>query len=74
MNAHNDVKRPSDQSLDARLVLAAVQLRFAAQVDIDTQLLRIAAVKSMLRVDDRTHTTLLLGFGNDMSSDSSLTR
>ena len=29
MNAHNDVKRPSDQSLDARLVLAA----FAARVD-----------------------------------------
>jgi hypothetical protein len=34
MNAHNDVKRPSDQSLDARLVLAAAQLRFAARVDL----------------------------------------
>jgi hypothetical protein len=33
MNAHNDVKRPSKQSLDARLVLAAAQLRFAARVD-----------------------------------------
>ena len=33
MNAHNDFKRPSDQSLDARLVLAAAQLRFAARVD-----------------------------------------
>jgi hypothetical protein len=33
MNAHNDVKRPSDQSLDARLVLAAAQQRFAARVD-----------------------------------------
>ena len=33
MNARNDVKRSSDQSLDARLVLAATQLRFAAQVD-----------------------------------------
>ena len=33
MNARNDVKRPSDQSLDARLVLAAVQLRFASRVD-----------------------------------------
>ena len=32
MNAHNDVKRPSDQSLDARLVLAA-RLRFASRVD-----------------------------------------
>jgi hypothetical protein len=33
MNARNDVKRPSDQSLDARLVLAAAQVRFAAWVD-----------------------------------------
>jgi hypothetical protein len=31
MNAHNDVKRPSDQSLDERLV--AAQLRIAARVD-----------------------------------------
>jgi hypothetical protein len=34
MNARNDVNRPSDQSLDARLVLAAAQLRFAARVDL----------------------------------------
>ena len=33
MNARNDIKKPSDQSLDARFVLAAAQLRFAAQVD-----------------------------------------
>jgi hypothetical protein len=33
MNARNDVKKLSDQSLDPRLVLAAVQLRFAARVD-----------------------------------------
>lgn len=33
MNARNDVKRPSDQSLDARLVLAAARLRFVARVD-----------------------------------------
>src|SRR5258707_8482660 len=33
MNAHNHVKRPSDQSLDATLVLAAAQLRIAARVD-----------------------------------------
>jgi hypothetical protein len=33
MNAHNDVKRPSDQSLDAKPAMAAVQLRFAALVD-----------------------------------------
>jgi hypothetical protein len=34
MNARNDVKRPSDQSLDAKLVLAAARLRFAARVDL----------------------------------------
>jgi hypothetical protein len=33
MNARNDVKRPSDHNLNARLVLAAVQLRIAARVD-----------------------------------------
>jgi hypothetical protein len=33
MKARNDSKRPSDQSLGARLVLAAAQLRFAAWVD-----------------------------------------
>jgi hypothetical protein len=33
MNARNNVKRPSNQSLGARLVLAAAQLRFAARVD-----------------------------------------
>jgi hypothetical protein len=34
MNARNDVKRPSDQNLDARRVLAALQLRLAARVDL----------------------------------------
>src|SRR5262245_3231637 len=33
MNPRNDVKKPSDQGFDARFVLAAAQLRFAAQVD-----------------------------------------
>ena len=33
MNARNDVKRSSNQSLDARLVLAAARLRFATWVD-----------------------------------------
>jgi len=33
MNARNDLKKLSDRSLDARLVLAAAQLRFAARVD-----------------------------------------
>ena len=33
MNARNEVQRPSDQSFDARVVLAAAQLRFAALVD-----------------------------------------
>ena len=34
MNTRNDVKRPSDQSFDARHVLAAARLQFAARVDI----------------------------------------
>ena len=33
MNARNEIKRPFDQSLNARRVLAAAQLRFAARVD-----------------------------------------
>jgi hypothetical protein len=33
MKARNDVKRPFDQSLELRLVLAALQQRFAAWVD-----------------------------------------
>ena len=34
MNAHNDVKRAFDLSLDARPVLAALRLRLAAWVDV----------------------------------------
>jgi hypothetical protein len=34
MNAHNDIKRPSDQGLDARHALAGVRLRFAALADV----------------------------------------
>jgi hypothetical protein len=34
MKARNDAERPSNQSLGARLVLAAARLRFAAWVDV----------------------------------------
>jgi len=34
MNARNDINRPSNQSLGARLVRAAHQLRFGARVDL----------------------------------------
>jgi hypothetical protein len=34
MNARNNVNRPSHQALNARRVLAAAQLRFAAWVDL----------------------------------------
>jgi hypothetical protein len=34
MNARNDAKRPFDLSLDARPVLAEVQLRLAAWADV----------------------------------------
>ena len=33
MNARNEIKRTSDQSLHAKLVLAAARLRFATRVD-----------------------------------------
>jgi hypothetical protein len=33
MKAHNGVKRPSDQSFDARVVIAPAQVRLAALVD-----------------------------------------
>jgi hypothetical protein len=33
MNARNNVKKPFDQSLAPRFVLAAARLRFAARVD-----------------------------------------
>src|SRR5258708_39819320 len=33
MNARNDIERPTDQSLDTRLLLAAVHRRFAVRVD-----------------------------------------
>ena len=58
MNARNDVKRPSDQSLDARLVLAAAQLRFAARVDflVARWLERCATnVEASARSGDRTN-------------------
>jgi len=59
MNAHNDVKR-FDQSLDARLVLAAVQLRVTAWVDllVARWLARCAANVEAAQVlfPDRKHT------------------
>ena len=33
MNARNDFNRPFDQTFDPRLMLAAVQQRFASRVD-----------------------------------------
>jgi hypothetical protein len=33
MNARNDVKKPSDQSLDASRMLAVAQVRFTARVN-----------------------------------------
>jgi hypothetical protein len=34
MNAQSDVKKPFDQSFDPRLLLAAVQQRLAARIDV----------------------------------------
>ena len=54
MIARNNVKRPSDQSLDARLVLAAAQLRLAAQVEF-----LVARWLEALRHERRGRTTVV---------------
>ena len=62
MNARNDVKRPSDRSLDARLLLAAAQLRVAARVDflVARWLERCAtnaeAAQLLFKTDRKAHT------------------
>ena len=62
MNARSDVKRPSDQSFDARLVLAAAQRRFAAWVDflVAPWLERCAtnaeAAQLLFKTDRKAHT------------------
>jgi len=62
MNARSDVKRPSDQSFDARFVPAAAQLRFAAWVDflVARWLERCAtnaeAAQWLFKTDRKAHT------------------
>jgi len=57
MNARSEVKRLSDQSLDAKLVLAAAQLRFAASVDflvaywLDRCATNAEAAQRLLKID-----------------------
>ena len=57
MNARNEVKRPSDHSFDARLVLAAAQLRFAARVDflvarwLERCAINVEAAQRLLKTD-----------------------
>jgi hypothetical protein len=59
MNARNDVKKPSDQSFDARFVLAAAQLRFAAQVDflvarwLERCATNVEAAQRLLKADSK---------------------
>lgn len=72
MNARNEVKRPSDQSLDARL--AAAQLRFAARVDflVARWLERCAtnaeAAQRLFKTDPKPTRELGLGLSHVVSS------
>lgn len=67
MNARNDIKRPSDQSLDARLVLAAAHLRFAARVDflvarwLERCATNVEAAQRLFKTDRKS--TLEFGMG-----------
>ena len=74
MNARNDVKRPSDQSLDARLVLAAAQLRFAARVDflvarwLERCATNVEAAQRLFKTDRKRTRGLGMGVSRDISS------
>jgi len=69
MKARNDTKRPSDLSLDARLVLAAARLRFAAWVDsfVAHWLERCAANAEAAEGLFRTDRKPVRGFGMGVS-------
>jgi hypothetical protein len=64
MNARNDVKRPSDQSLNARLVLAAAKLRLAARVDflvarwLERCATNVEAAQRLFKSDRKPHTSV----------------
>jgi hypothetical protein len=74
MNARNDVNRPSDQSLNAQLVLAADQLRFGARVDflVARWLERCAAnaeaAQRLFKADWKPTPELEMGVGRVVSS------
>ena len=67
MNARNDVKIPSDKSLDARLVLTAAQRRFAARVDflvarwLERCATNVEAAQGLFKTDRKP--TRLFGMG-----------
>jgi hypothetical protein len=69
MNARNDANRPSDQSLNARHVLAAAQLRFAALVDflVARWLERCATNAELGQLWFRTDRKPARGFGTGVS-------
>ena len=74
MNARNDVKRPSDQSLDARPVLAAAQLRFAARVDflvarwLERCARNVEAAQRLFETDRKRTREFGMGASRDISS------
>ena len=74
MNARNDVKKPSDRSLDARPVLAAAQLRFAAQVDflvarwLERCATKVEAAQHLFKADGKPNPEFGMGVSLAVSS------
>ena len=74
MNARNDVKRPSDQSLDARPVLASARLRFAARVDflvarwLERCATNVEAAQRLFKTDRKPTREFGMGVGLVVSS------
>ena len=74
MNARNEVKRPSDHSFDARVVLATAQLRFAARVDflvarwLERCATNVEAAQRLFRTDPKPTRKLGMGVSLVVSS------
>ena len=71
---HQNVDRiGTDQRIaDVQRVLTAVRLRNQQIVDVDADLLRVARIDRMLRIDDRALAAFGLRIRNHMQTDSGL--
>ena len=74
MHARNDIKKPFDQSFDARLVLAAARLRFAAQVDflaarwLERCAMKVEAAQRLFKTDRKPPREFGIGVSLAVSS------